>query len=512
MKIANLLHFYQPPYQQADILNRVVHECYKPLIEGFLSCPKVKVVVNITGVLTQMLMENGYEDVIFAMTRLAEQGQLEFTGSAIYHAFLPLLSEDEIVRQVEQNNELNRKYFGNLYAPTGFFSPEMAVNDKVLKIANKVGCEWIAAPEVAHPSGFASPDKFYKDENSDLFVFFRNKRVSVLMLSAIVRDAAGLVEETQDIHDQKYWFTVMDAETFGHHRIGHDKFLFDIMKNDFFEPVTVSELIAAGDLEIESTKIRPSTWTNEEQDFWLDKEHTQKTSDRSFILWRDPENPIHKLQWELVNFALETVNNYKDKSTEQWEKARADLDMALASDQFWWASAKPWWSLEMIEQGAFSVKTVISDVGDEEQLKKADELYRKILDQAFEWQRTGYIRKRHLENSSTFMKKPFKKRTPAEWYNQMVLEFEDEMKSAAEKQEFEKSVKWRDALLKLKQGTDIYDVLHVVDELWNARNIPSVKPFLEHDWQEFSEFVKDHFEDVGNEEAFKKWKQEKLKA
>jgi hypothetical protein len=107
------------------------------------------------------------------------------------------------------------------------------------------------------------------------------------------------------------------------------------------------------------------------------------------------------------------------------------------------------------------------------------------------------------------MRDPFNKRAPAEWYNQIVLEFEAEMKSAAEKQEYEKAIKWRDALTKLKAGTDIYDVLHVVDELWTARNIPAVKPFLAHSWEEFSQLAKDHFRDVKDISEFNKWKDKK---
>ncbi len=178
--------------------------------------------------------------------------------------------------------------------------------------------------------------------------------------------------------------------------------------------------------------------------------------------------------------------------TPAYGKARELLDMALSSDQFWWASAKPWWSLEMIEQGAYQLKQVLITLNkDVQSVQNAKDLYSKILDQAFLWQRTGYIRKKHLENSSTYMKTPFKDRTPAEWYNQIILEFEDEMTKAAGIKDFEKAIKWRDALIKIKNGTDIYDVLHVVDELWSARNIPQLKPFLQYKKEEITDFAKE---------------------
>ena len=502
MKIANLLHFYQPYNQQADILDRIVNECYRPVVKGLLEKSNRKIIVNISGVLTKMLDKNGYSDIIEGLVKLAGNKQIEFTGSAMYHSFLPLLPEDEIVRQVTINNENNSKFFGKLYEPVGFFSPEMAVNNKVLHVVSKMGYKWIAVPESANSEPLCN--KLYKDEYSDIAVFFRNKRVSSLLLSSVVRTEDALRVETQDLNYCSYFFTVMDAETFGHHRIGHEKVLFDMLDSEFYEPCLAQDLMNLN-LPTEEVKIRPSTWTNEEQDFWLDKERTKYTDSKSFILWNDPKNPIHKLQWEFINMCLNEISSYIDKDSSNWVKARNILDYALSSDQYWWASAKPWWSLEMVEQGAFEMKNVIvtlnSRIGpgpDPDPILKADNLYRKILDHAFEWQRSGYIRKKHLENSSTYMKKPFNKRAPKEWYNQMVLEFEDEMNKASKNKDFEKAIKWRDALIKLKNGADIYDVLHVVDELWSARNIPSVKPFLQHKPEEISDFAKDYLTNLPN--------------
>jgi len=462
-------------------------------------------VINVTGALTQLLENKGYGDVLVGLRTLLERGQIEMTGSAMYHAFLPLLPDVEVVRQIRENERVNREYFGALYQPSGFFPPELAVNEKVLRICAELNYKWVTAAQVAYGPQVPSWDRLYKDQDTGLFVSFRNKRISTLLLGAVIRSADDLIQETQDLHKKDwFWFTVMDAETFGHHRVGHERVLFEILDNEFFEPVVFGDLLSGG-LPVEAVEIRPSTWTNEEQDFWLDREMTQATTNRSFILWKDPENPIHRLQWQLTNFVIDKVREYgSQKKGGKWLTAREKLDMALASDQFWWASAKPWWSLEMIEAGAYELREVIWILYGQETGEgvKADSLYRLILDQAFEWQRSGYIRRKHLENSATFMGKPFKERTPAEWYNQIVLEFEDEMKKAVAIQDFEKAIKWRDALIKLRQGTDIYDVLHVVDELWTARNIPEVKPFFSHRWGEFSDFAKRFFRKFDSKDRF----------
>lgn len=509
MKLVTLLHFYQPYNQQDDILDRIVNECYRPLLSGLLENKDSKIVINIPGSTTMLLREKGYEDVLNSIKKLVDSRQAEFTSSAMYHAFLPLLPKDEIKRQIQLNNKTNSMVFGGGYNPQGFFSPEMAVNNKVLNIVEDFNYKWVSVPQIALFPKKPSSNVLYKLKKKNLSLFFRNKRVSSLILSAVTRQASGLLEESQDLHTKdKYWFTVMDAETFGHHRIGHEKLLFDIMRHDFFEPVLVSELIKS-DLPKKEVNIIASTWTNEEQDFWLDKQDNVIEAN-SFILWKDPDNPIHNLQWKLTDFVTKKVEEYKDY--EGFDDARKKLDKALASDQYWWASAKPWWSLEMIEQGAYALKSVLEAFNDsggksvKQDQQRAEELYRKILDKAFEWQREGVIRKKHLEDSATHMKGSFKKRAPAEWYNQIVLEFEDQMNKAARSQQFEKAIKWRDALIKLKSETDIYDVLHVVDELWSVRSIPEVKPFLNHNWDDFSDFAKRFLEQVNSEEGFEKWK------
>ncbi len=507
MKISFLLHFYQPHDQQPDILERVVNESYRPLVKGLLERPHAKIIVNITGALSKLLIEHGYKDVTDGLRTLAERGQIELTGTCMYHAFLPLIPEQEALRQVELNEEVNAEIYGSKNMGRGFFSPEMAINQQVFKIISKRKYEWVAVPQIASVDSNVTPDKLYRHSDyKDLHVFFRNKRVSSLILSSVVRDAESLINETRDLHDtDKYWFCVMDAETFGHHRIGHEKVLFQILDHDFFSPVTAQDLIADLEQNVEThpSKLRDCTWTNSEQDLHLNKIQS------SFILWKDSENPIHNLQWAFVAFVISTVNKHKDKSTVDYDKARKLLDKAIASDQFWWASVKPWWSLEMIEQGAFNLKEVINVLyfgNDNAQTDKANDYYRKILDQAFEWQRSGYIRQKHLENSATYMSKPFGERTPVEWYNQIILEFEDEMNKATANKDFEKAVKWRDAIIKLNLKTDIYDVLHVVDELWSARQIPSVKPFLEHNWEELSDYVKEYLLSVKNDKELEAWK------
>lgn len=152
----NFLHIYQPADQSDEILERIVNELYRPLFKGFLSIPKLKLNLNISGGLTELLVHKGYSDVIDVIRTLAENNQLEFTESAKYHALLPFLEKRDIIRQINDNQQINKKYFGKVYKPQCFFPPEMAYSQKVGKTVSELGYPLILLDEISFAGGKSS--------------------------------------------------------------------------------------------------------------------------------------------------------------------------------------------------------------------------------------------------------------------------------------------------------------------------------------------------------------------
>ena len=131
MKWANFLHIYQPPTQKPIWVKRIADESYRKIFKGLLEIPRARLSLNINSILCELLDQNGGMDVIKNIKKLVEKGNIELTGSAKYHAFLPLLPESEIERQILLNEESLNKYFGKSWKKGGFFSPEMAYSKKV---------------------------------------------------------------------------------------------------------------------------------------------------------------------------------------------------------------------------------------------------------------------------------------------------------------------------------------------------------------------------------------------
>ena len=380
---APLFHFYQPPTQTPAVLMKVANESYRPILAVFDEFPHARATVNINGVLTEMLGLYGYTDVLSSMRRLAEAGQVEFTGSGKYHPILPLIPDDESARQILLNQDTHREYLGEACLPRGFFPPEMCYSHDIVKQVAASGHEWIIISGIACPVAWPMDVVHTIDyPDKEVAVFFRDDILSNKISFRDV-DGPGFIEHLQQLHHGEgdvYVITAMDAETFGHHIPHWDKLflsqVYETLTPDAALPrvmreqkpladqhrklfeygappgegdikiVTISQLL---DIFPRGQKInpRPSSWSTTADDINMGN---------YYPLWKDKNNPVHTMQWEhmdltidMVHKALECADN--PLSIQFAALAREMLDPALHSCQFWWASKKPMWNMNMIYKG-----------------------------------------------------------------------------------------------------------------------------------------------------------------
>jgi len=436
---ANFLHFYQPPTQKKIWVDRITTEAYRPVLKGLLDHPSARITFNINGVLLDLWEEFGHKDVIEMVGQLLDKKQIELTGSAKYHPLLPKIPEDEIKRQIELNALTIKKYFGE-YQPQGFFPPEMAYDAVVAKAAKEMGFSWIIAEELSCP-GKVQYDRIYQEQETGVTLFFRERETSYKILSGQLGTGKLFLDALGDrLQKNEYLLTGMDGETFGHHRPGMDRALMEILSLEAVPTALISELPEKFP-QVEKVTPRPSTWALMEKD--LEKKVP-------FARWDDPDNEIHGMQWELTELAIRVVRDSKDPG-----KAREMLDRAIHSDQFWWASARPWWSLEMIERGAFELKEAVLATPDaaEESKRKAQELYYSIITTGFAWQRSGKVEelaqsedeelRMHTDASLPGL--------PKEEIKKMVSHLEEELKEVTGNREFERAALLRDRIKELER-------------------------------------------------------------
>lgn len=436
----NFLHFYQPPTQKKEWVDKITKEAYKRILKGLLENPEGKVTFNINGVLFDLWHRFGHDDVIDAVGKLLERGQIELTGSAKYHPLLPKLPVDEIKRQIELNDETMRGYLGDIYKPQGFFPPEMAYDANVARVVKELGFSWVIAEELSFP-GKVSYDRIYQEKETGIAIFFRERELSYKILSGQIGTPKLFLDEIKDrFKKEQYLLTAMDGETFGHHRPGMDRALVTLLNLEEVQTILLSGLLEKFP-QVEKVETRPSTWALMEKD--LEKKIP-------FARWDDPGNEIHKLQWELTELAVEAIQDSKNPG-----KARDMLDRAVHSDQYWWASARPWWSLEMVERGAHELKETVLAVPDSPEgvKKRARELYFSIVTAGFQWQRTGKV-----EELARREDEEIRMRTdagmgdlPREELEKMIEHIKEEMEEVAKHQEYERAALLRDRVKELEE-------------------------------------------------------------
>lgn len=397
MRLVTLLHIYQPPDWDPKIINKVVRESYRPILSILKKQKGAKVTLNINGSLTEQLFRLKHKDVLKSIAQLAKAGQLEFTGSAKYHVILPKLPPAEISRQIKLNQETNRKYFGKLYQPKGFFSPELCYSKKVTEVVAQKGFKWIALDEIALNGKLEAVDwqRGYQLKNSKLKIVFRNRLVGDYFLA---KSQTGVKKEFRKLVQRGNPVVIaMDGETLGHHRPGMEKTFAALLKNSRIKSSTYSEYLK-GTKNFKNIIPRASSWASSEQEL---------KKNIAYELWDHPKNAIHQTQWQLFDLVIKTVQQSKNDSA--FSKARLFLDQALNSDPFWWASCHPWWSVEIIETGARRlVKTLtLLKAVPKAKLKKAQVLSKKISASAHYWQQSGKAAREKKMFLAGYKSKPY---------------------------------------------------------------------------------------------------------
>ncbi len=482
MNWGNFLHFYQPAEQKKEILEAIINQCYEPVLTGIEKSKNARVTINISGCLLEMLDKEGHSSIIDSIRNSVKAGKIELLGSAKYHALLPLLSEDEIRRQIQSNEETLRHYFGADLKLRGFFPPEMAINNTVLKVLSEFSYKWILLDEIALNKSVSHTnfDEKYIEDAYGLVVLPRHRRISNLIMSALVRDKNSFVDSIMsDLRSTGYFVTAMDAETFGHHRPGLENLLFELIEEDSkYTQKLLSEIAAETDLKIHNVEVSPCTWASSLEDI---------AKGIQFLSWNDPSNEIHKLQHELLNITVSEFNKYEAKAdlkSTNYKSIRNKFDLSLSSDHFWWASAKPWWSVEMIELGAFRFLDVIESINTtNDVIQKCHKIYSDILRIAFSWQRTEKVAA--FQKGNTNVRIPFLDRTVGVGgeetgvYEAFISMMRDLELTASKKGDYEQAILWRDSIYRIEKKLDIFDALNAVDLVRNYISNPKVEEIIE---------------------------------
>lgn len=333
----NFLHIYQPPWQEEGIVHQTAHESYDYLLTLLTKYPDFTFTLNISGSLVEQLhiLEPA---ILVKLQQAVKNKRLELTASACYHPILPLLPEQEVVRQIKLNQEILFKYFK--IKPAGFYLPEMAYSLKTAKIIKKLGYTWIILDPISTSQKIKN-NILYQIKNLGLKVIFRDRVYSQNYPAEIIYQK---FQKKQDFAETI--ITATDGEMYGHKHEDWQGHLEKILVNKNLAVLTVSQYLKTLK-QTQSVSLRDSSWETSLADL---------RHDIPFALWQSPKNAIHQALWQLTNFSISLVKKYPKDQNYFW--ARHHLDRGLSSCTFWWASAKKVgifsglaWHPDMVDNG-----------------------------------------------------------------------------------------------------------------------------------------------------------------
>jgi len=374
MQWINFLHLYQPVNKDAYFIQEATVMSYHRIVRGLEENPRTKMTLNIQGCLFLRWEELGETGLIKRIKKLIEKGQVELTGSCAYHALAPLVPIDEVEKQIRENEEILRKHFGAEFKPKGFFFPEMAYGVDVAKLVKSLGYEWLLLDEISGTGKFGAIDfnKVYQDQNSDLKVVFRMRKLSQNFVPDILGNDERLLEYK---NEQDLYVTATDAELYGLRHIDHTAEFEKLLKKSDLQTETISEFIH--DKKITKIKVVPSNWEATE---------VELAKGIPYALWRDSKNKIQKQLWKLTELAYSVIKDNPDDTNTAW--ARWHFVRGLASCTFWWASGRDLqlfgsvsWSPDEVERGINEFIRAIRSLHNEETRSakiKGEKLYIKI--------------------------------------------------------------------------------------------------------------------------------------
>ncbi|HHD92093.1 MAG TPA: hypothetical protein ENL06_00505 [Candidatus Portnoybacteria bacterium] len=381
----NFLHIYQPPDQKSEIIKKVTNESYRPVLDFLIQYPQIKITLNICGSLTEQLVQYGFTDILDKIKFLAERKQIELVGSAKYHPILPLIPSDEVFRQIRLNYRTNQKFLGKIFQPKGFYFPEMAYSPEVAKIVKISGFDWIILDEISYdPTNNQplNPTNVYQIEKIGLKVIFRSREISDAFINPTFKNISDFQKIITKNKIKNVLITAFDGENIGHHRPENLKLWPKLILDKSIKTQTISEFIQAKKI-ILNTKIRSSSWASSEREL---------KQQIPYLLWRNPNNPIHHLQWKMIFLVYRLLQQYQILDNQDIHNK---VDQMWHSCQFWWASATPWWDPSFIETKTRKIAQIIQSqnkipLDKKEQVGK---IKKEIINLIWHWEKSGQARK-----------------------------------------------------------------------------------------------------------------------
>lgn len=338
-----VLTLHVPPDLEAEALAKVVERAYRPLVRLLLRRPALRGGLAVEAGVSERLWREDHEEIVIALRTLMERGQLEPLDTAAYGAPLPLLPDAEAARQLARNREINRTYFGLAYQPAGVIARAYAASPALAALAHRSGHRFL----ICDARAFHVPDRTARlCSPSGLQFLPAQRELADALCERTAARVASSIAAFEAAGDGVV--CVLPLEHLGE------------------DPARLRRLVAA------SERV-PLRWrTPGEQLRALARSHRRAVDCEPdgvpWLLWRDPGQSVHRMQWRSIAHARAMV----ERDPDGHPRARELLDRALCADYLAAAAAPPFFNRARIEHGArMLLESVLAAASDEEEQAEA---------------------------------------------------------------------------------------------------------------------------------------------
>lgn len=366
-QISIILHLYQPSIQTASVFKQIYESSYQPLLKILKNNKNANFTLNMPLSLLEIMDSYGYSSWLSDIAKLYETGKIELTGTGAYHPLLSQFNEKMREDQIVLNEYGLGYYFGKrtgfegeksilLKDVNGFFPPELAVDEAVLRTISGLNYSWILIDQCAIES-YSNP---IVEHASGIVLVVRNTQISNNIAFNRGFNTNPVVEMINDSTENSI-IIALDGETFGHHNkegILYLDTLIDSLASAGHNLRKVSDTILYNQHEHTLSvceKIMPSTWGATLEDvqkgnilpFWkIEGNFIQNTLWElySFIAQRydnciEPKCDTHNLE-NLPVWKNDTINSFESDDLKKYIMTKMSYARLVASDVAWWASNK----------------------------------------------------------------------------------------------------------------------------------------------------------------------------
>lgn len=356
----NIFHIYQPPGWNPKIINKVAKESYYPFFKELKNNKRISITLNITGSLTEQLKRLGHSKILNLIKELTKKNQIELITTGAWHPIFPLIPAELIRAQLTANLEINRTLY-KILPPTGCWLPELAYHAKLDDLLLKQGIKWIVLDEIAARAKHAPQTLNGWGTKKGLRVVFRNSQASQFFFRALNNQGLNAFKNHLSRKNGPPLITATDGENLGHHNPRMLKTWFKLINQKNIITSTVSNLLKK-QTKIKQVIPRASSWADS---------RLSLKRQNPYILWYNKNNPIHLEQWQLTELAVKIALRKKGAAKEK-------ILRLIYSDQYWWASAQPWWDGQTVNNAAKDLKLFIKNNGRDKEFKLAEQITEQI--------------------------------------------------------------------------------------------------------------------------------------